>query len=37
MRDFKSLQVWQKAHRLTLAIYAATTSFPQSELYGLTS
>ncbi|HOT92032.1 MAG TPA: four helix bundle protein [Anaerolineae bacterium] len=37
MRDFRTLQVWEKAHRLTLAVYKATAEFPQSELYGLTS
>lgn len=36
MRDFRTLTVWQKAHRLTLAVYKATTTFPQDELYGLT-
>jgi four helix bundle protein len=29
--------VWQRAHRLTLAIYKATAVFPKDELYGLTS
>lgn len=37
MRDFRKLQVWEKAHQLTLAVYRATTAFPQTELYGLTS
>jgi four helix bundle protein len=37
MRDFKELQVWGKAHQLTLAVYKATTGFPKEELYGLTS
>ena len=37
MGDFKGLKVWQKAHRLTLAVYKATASFPREELYGLTS
>ena len=37
MSDFRKLSVWQKAHRLTLDIYRATTTFPQNELYGLTS
>jgi four helix bundle protein len=37
MSDFKKLNVWQKAHELTLRLYPATASFPQSELYGLTS
>lgn len=37
MSDFRNLSVWQKAHAVTLDIYKATASFPQSELYGLTS
>jgi four helix bundle protein len=37
MRDFRELQVWHKTHQLTLASYKATASFPQSELFGLTS
>ena len=37
MRDFRKLQVWERAHQLTLAIYKATSTFPKEELYGLTS
>ena len=37
MSDFRNLAVWQKAHAVTLDLYRATSSFPQSELYGLTS
>ena len=37
MRNFKDLKVWEKAHRLTLDLYRTTRSFPQSELYGLTT
>ena len=37
MKDFRDLKVWQKAHRLTLAAYAATSTFPREELYGLTN
>lgn len=37
MRDFRELKVWGKAHRLTLAVYAATAGFPKAELYGVTS
>ena len=37
MRDFRNLQVWGKAHSLTLNVYKATMSFPKDELYGLTS
>lgn len=37
MRDFKTLQVWQKAHHLTLDVYRATETFPKTEQYGLSS
>jgi four helix bundle protein len=37
MRDFRRLLVWEKSHRLTLDVYKFSGSFPQSELYGLTS
>ena len=37
MKDFKELNVWKKAHRLTLAVYTLTRGFPKDELYGLTS
>jgi four helix bundle protein len=37
MKDFRDLQVWRKAHELTLNSYRATASFPREELYGLTS
>lgn len=37
MRPFQDLIVWQKAHRVTLEVYRLTTTFPKSELYGLTS
>jgi four helix bundle protein len=35
MKDFRELQVWRKAHELTLAVYQITASFPREELYGL--
>jgi four helix bundle protein len=37
LRDFKKLKVWERSHRLTLAAYKATATFPREELYGLTS
>jgi four helix bundle protein len=37
MKDFRQLQVWEKAHQLALAIYKITKEFPKEELYGLTS
>ena len=36
MRDFRQIQVWKKAHQLTLEIYQVTARFPK-EFYGLTS
>jgi four helix bundle protein len=37
VKDFRDLQVWQKAHQLTLTVYRLTASFPQTERYGLTT
>lgn len=37
MRDFKKLNVWEKAHQLTLNIYESTDEFPDNERYGLVS
>jgi four helix bundle protein len=37
MRNYEDLQVWQKAHNLTLEIYKNTRSFPVDERFGLTS
>ena len=37
MKDFKKLEVWQKAFGLTLRIYETTSKFPKEELFGLTS
>ena len=36
-QDYHDLIVWQKALDLTVCIYKITRSFPNSELYGLTS
>lgn len=36
MRNFREIEVWEKAHTLTLEIYKATSKFPREELYGLT-
>lgn len=32
MKDFKELKVWEKAHALTLAVYAETRCFPREEV-----
>lgn len=37
MRDYKKLQVWQKAYSLGVEIYKVTKLFPKEEIYGLTS
>jgi four helix bundle protein len=36
-KTFEDLLVWQKAHKLVLEIYKLTRTFPQDELFGLTS
>ena len=36
-RDFRTLEVWRRAHALTLAVYRASSGFPSQEAYGLTS
>jgi four helix bundle protein len=36
MKDFRDLQVWHRAHELTLAVYRITAAFPQEERFGLT-
>jgi four helix bundle protein len=35
MRDFRNLDAWHKAHKLTLDIYRASESFPRSETFGM--
>jgi len=37
MRDFRSVKVWEKGHKLTLAVYHVTKKFPSDERFGLTS
>jgi len=37
MKDFRQLQVWEKAHKVTLMIYRLTAEFAIQERYGLTS
>lgn len=36
-KTFEDLIVWQKAHEFVLSVYRVTQSFPNKELYGLTS
>jgi len=35
MQDFRNLEVWNKAHKLTLEVYRLTESFPRTEVFGL--
>lgn len=37
MRNYRDLQVWTKAHHLTLELYRVSRSFTREELYGVTS
>jgi four helix bundle protein len=37
VKDFRQLKVWEKSHKLALAIYKATKEFSKEELYGLIS
>jgi len=37
VKDFRKLQVWQKAHQLTLNVYRVSRDFPSDERFGLTS
>jgi four helix bundle protein len=36
MQAFQNLDVWRKAHKLTLELYRTTENFPRSEAFGLT-
>jgi four helix bundle protein len=35
--QWSDLKVWKQAHALVLEIYKVTSSFPNSEIYGITS
>ncbi|MCH6553507.1 MAG: four helix bundle protein, partial [Acidobacteria bacterium] len=37
MKSFEDLEVWRKAHELTLLIYRLTRAFPPDERFGLIS
>ena len=37
MRNYRDLQTWSKAHKLTLELYKLSQRFPKEEMYGLTS
>jgi len=37
VKNYKELDVWQKAVRLAMEVYRATSRFPDTEKFGLTS
>ena len=37
MKNYEELEVWHKAHALTVQLYRETESFPRAEMFGLTS
>jgi len=37
IKSFEELEVWQKAHELTLLVYRLTAKFPREERFGLVS
>ena len=37
MRNYRDLQTWNKAHKLTLELYKLSRQFPKEEIYGVTS
>jgi len=37
IKSYRELQVWQKAHELTLAVFRITERFPRADLFGIVS
>lgn len=37
LRNYRDLEVWNKAHALTLHLYKVSRAFPRDEVYGLTA
>jgi len=37
MKDFRTLKVWESAHKVTLDVYQMTNDFHREEMFGLTS
>jgi four helix bundle protein len=37
LKNYKELKVWQKAYKLCLEVYSATSKFPKEERFGLMS
>ncbi len=36
MKDFRKLNVWEKAHHFSLQVYRITKNFPSDQRFGLT-
>ena len=36
-RNFREMQIWQRAMKFIIEVYALTATFPKHELFGLTS
>jgi four helix bundle protein len=37
IKSYSELQVWQKAHELTLEVFRITEKFPRSDMFGVVS
>ena len=37
IKSYRELEVWKKAHELTLLVFKLTESFPKTDLYGIVS
>jgi four helix bundle protein len=37
IKSYRELEVWKKAHELTLLVYRITERFPRTDLYGIVS
>jgi four helix bundle protein len=37
MQDYKKLEVWQHAHKVSVSVYKMTMHFPKEEIFALTS
>ena len=37
IKSYRELEVWKKAHELTLLVYKITERFPRTDLYGIVS
>lgn len=37
MKDFRTLKVWEKSHKIVIKLYGLTEKFPKTEMFGLVS